>query len=68
MTYSKQWFEWSARHTTPPFCIFRGKRRVKKSLAEARIRVERRLYKKKYVAATPSRFATTPSETVSWLQ
>ena len=26
-------------------CIFRGKRRVKKSLAEARIRIERRLYK-----------------------
>lgn len=49
----KQWFGVVRKTYNATVCIFRGKRRVKKSLAEARIRVERRLYKKKYVAATP---------------
>lgn len=49
----KQWFGVARKTYNTTVCIFRGKRRVKKSLAEARIHVERRLYKKKYVAATP---------------
>ena len=49
----KQWFGVARKTYNATICIFRGKRRVKKSLAEARIRIERRLYKKKYVVATP---------------
>ena len=39
----KQWFGVARKTYNATVCIFRGKRRVKKSLAEARIRVERRL-------------------------
>ena len=49
----KQWFGVARKTYNATVCIFRGKRRVKKSLAEARIRVERRLCQEKYVAETP---------------
>jgi transposase len=49
----KQWFGVARKTYNATVCLFRGHRRVKRSLAEARIPIERRLYKKQYVAAVP---------------